>query len=269
MALASMIALTPAARANDIANGSVENGSDPGPSLMALSSGSNAITSWTVSRGDVRYIAGYWSAEDGGRSVALNGTTAGGIAQTFATQPNAVYLVSFYLSGDPFTTPAIKHVRVAAAGASSDFSFDVTPAWDWSMGWTLETWTFTATSSSTTLELYSLDDGSSGPAIDNVTVTLQSSLSVGSGTDFALDPIVPNPAAHGHARFGYFVPRTAPLRLSLFDLTGREVAVVADGIHDPGPYHRDWTAKGIEPGLYFVRLWTPGRVIRSRIAVAP
>ena len=156
MVLASALSAASSACANLLTNGSFETGPSPGAGTLLLSGGSTALTGWVVTRGNVDYVGGSWEAQDGACTVALNGDAAGGVAQSFATYPGALYGVSFYLSGDPFTTPALKHVRLAAADSSADFSFDITPAWPWHMDWTLHEWTFTARTASTTLELYSL-----------------------------------------------------------------------------------------------------------------
>jgi hypothetical protein len=49
------------ARANLIANGSFETGTNPG-TAMQLASGSTAVTGWTVTRASVDYIGTLWSA---------------------------------------------------------------------------------------------------------------------------------------------------------------------------------------------------------------
>src|SRR2546422_581062 len=70
----------------------------------------------------------------------------------------------------------IKRMRVTAAGQSQDYSFDITGRSPNNMGWTTHVWSFTAVDQSTTLEFYSLDTegGDSGPALDDVIVSLSS-----------------------------------------------------------------------------------------------
>lgn len=269
LALAGSLALTSGSYANEISNGSFENGTNPG-TITNLPNGSTAITNWVVSRGNVDYVGNIWLAEDGSRSVGLNGTAAGGVSQTFNTYAGALYGVSFCLSGDPFTSEPMKHLRVTAAGASVDYTYDASVAWFWDMHWELATWSFTANSNSTTLEFYSLDAGDYGPAIDSVDVTVLSDLGVDGGplADFALSPISPNPSS-GPARVDYTVPREAPVRVSVFDVAGREVAVLADGPHRPGRYGVRWDGNGARggAGLYFIRLQAPGRSLTQRLAL--
>lgn len=158
-------------------NGSFESGPNPGASLR-LNPNSTAINGWIVTRNAIDYVGTYWQSSNGGRSLDLNGAGAGGIAQTFATTPGESYVVTFDMAGDPVGAPQIKQMRVTAArpGApaqqGANFSFDVSGRSTNNMGWQTKRWVFTATSTQTTLEFYSLNQGggSSGPALDNVSV---------------------------------------------------------------------------------------------------
>ena len=156
---------------NLLFNGSFEEGPNPGASLR-LNPESTAIMGWTVKGNAIDYVGTYWQSSNGGRSLDLNGAGAGGIAQTFATTPGETYVVTFDMAGDPVGAPQIKQMGVTAAGQSANFSFNVSGRSTNNMGWQTNTWVFTATSTSTTLEFYSLNQGggSSGPALDNVSV---------------------------------------------------------------------------------------------------
>src|SRR5262249_58953915 len=129
---------------------------------------------------------------------ALNGSGPGGIAQSFYTVAGQPYSVDFFMAGDAFSNPILKHMRVAAAGQSQDYEFDAGHSWPWGMGWLPQTFTFTANSSSTTLEFTSLDAGDTGPALDSVVVTGQSPLDVRvNPSAFALAAPYPNPSSRG------------------------------------------------------------------------
>jgi choice-of-anchor C domain-containing protein len=176
----AFMASTPA-EANLLTNGSFEIGPNPG-SFTNLAAGSTAITGWTVSTpGNIDYIGTLWVAADGSRSLDLEGSAGtcavytncpGGIQQTFLTTKGDQYLVTFDLAGNLFALPVIKTVTVSAAGQSKNFSFDITDHSAPSMGWVLDSWTFTATGPSTTLEFYTADKPATGwgPALDNVSV---------------------------------------------------------------------------------------------------
>src|SRR5690349_993210 len=130
-AVASLVAVV--AQAAPFTKGSFETGTAPGAD-MPLTNGSTAVTNWVVTRAGIDYVGSAWVAAAGTRSIALNGADAGGIAQTFTTVPHSIYHVRFYIAGDPGTLPAVKTMRVAAAGQSHDFSKDITGMWEWDPG---------------------------------------------------------------------------------------------------------------------------------------
>ena len=259
-ALAVSAVLAGAARANLVVNPSVETGPSPGMAIP-LPVGSTAIPGWVVTRNAIDYCGDRWDAADGQRSLGLSGLAAGGIAQTIPTVAGGEYTVTFWMGGDAFSSPVMKHLRVTAAAQSQDYEFDATHAWPWGMGWLQKTFLFTASSSSTVLEFYSLDNDSTGPALDNVSMTGPSATTPLSRNGFALAAPRPNPAAR-EVTVAYDVPQSAPVRVTVLDLQGREVAVLASGEHAAGPYVRTWDgARGSErarAGVYFVRLEAPG-----------
>ena len=166
-----------AVEATLIVNGSFELHGDTGPGPIPV--GSDFLTGWIVTRDNVDYIGG---CSNGARCLDLDGSSFGGVAQSFSTQPGIEYLVNFDMSGNPSffdpAEPALKLMRVSAAGFSADFSFLVTGPREGSpTGWVTNEWVFTATSEISVLEFYSLDSieagysGSFGPALDNVAVS--------------------------------------------------------------------------------------------------
>ncbi len=157
---------------NLLTNGSFEL---PGTGdLLTLARGTTSVPGWTVTRDNVDLIFSFWSGSDGRSSLELDGTTAGAIAQTFATTPGTAYTVLFDMAGNPNqSNPFIKSMRVNVAGVSQDFSFDVTGKSPANMGWVARSVNFTATSTSTTLEFASLSPSGNfyGAVVDNVRVT--------------------------------------------------------------------------------------------------
>jgi uncharacterized repeat protein (TIGR02543 family) len=89
-------------------------------------------------------------------------------------------------------------------------------------------------------------------------------------TEFGISALIPNPT-HGDARMVYTVPRTATVKLSVVDVQGREVAVLADGVHAAGRYPVTWsgrTATGrASPGTYFIRYRTPTANLVRRLVL--
>jgi DNA-binding beta-propeller fold protein YncE len=87
-------------------------------------------------------------------------------------------------------------------------------------------------------------------------------------TEFALEPMWPNPG-RGPFVVGFQLPRDAQVRLSVLDLQGREIAVLADGILPAGRHQRTWNGRGpgAAAGIYFARLQADGRTWVRRIAL--
>jgi choice-of-anchor C domain-containing protein len=261
------------AQANVIVNGSFETGPPPSDAVM-LTAGSTAIPGWTVTHTNLDYCGSRWTAFEGSRSLGLNGTNSGGIAQTFTTQIHAQYTVRFWMAGDPATTPVIKQMRVTAAGQSADYEADITGMWAWDPGWNWHLFTFNATAATTTLEFFSLQSGDSGPALDSVDVELNSTVDVPPkpphGFAFTLAPAAPTPLRDA-SRISFTLPAAARARLSVVDIRGREVAVLADGALDSGPHELSWdgvTRGGrVEPGLYFLVLRSAAEQRVQRLVV--
>jgi choice-of-anchor C domain-containing protein len=159
------------ATANIITNGSFENSDssvNPGGGFTTLGSGDTRITGWTVGGNSIDYIGGYWQASDGSRSLDMSGGNAGSISQTLATTAGTTYQVLFDLAGNTDGGNVIKKLRVSAAANTQDYSFDTTGKSHANMGWTTDSFLFTATGGSTTLTFTSLEPNAYGPALDNV-----------------------------------------------------------------------------------------------------
>lgn len=86
----------------------------------------------------------------------------------------------------------------------------------------------------------------------------------------SLARIVPNPT-RGAARIDYTLPTGGTARVSVLDVQGREVQVLARGVHTSGAHQVWWngTASGrpAAPGLYFVRLDARGASRIQRVVV--
>jgi choice-of-anchor C domain-containing protein len=169
------------------------------PSLDATASGTSAAPSaTTVPLLDPSFEHGYtggwtypgtpgqfvdinpnmWQTDDGPGSVDLNGFNPGSVSQSFATFPGVVYTVQFDLAGNPGFPQGVKTLTVSAGSASANYSFSTVGKSVYNMGWTPETFTFTATSTASTLKFQStyvgngqFPDAAQGAALDNVRVT--------------------------------------------------------------------------------------------------
>lgn len=156
----------------ELTNGSLETGPNPGTGWVRIAAGSTTLSGWTVT-GDIDYVSStFWPSADGTRSVDLNHVAAGGISQCFATQSGRSYRVDFSLAGNPERgSPLIKTLRVSAAGTSQDYTFDVSTTSYQNMGWVRRSFAFTANSTCTTVAFTSLTTGALGPAVDAISLT--------------------------------------------------------------------------------------------------
>ena len=101
----------------------------------------------------------------------------------------------------------------------------------------------------------------------SVPVTLRVGVVVATAPDAvpaetALHGATPNPLG-GPGTVRYDLAVSGPVRLSVYDLLGREVAVLADGERAAGTYGVALDAGRLAPGAYVVRL-TAGPVVQSR-----
>ncbi len=78
-------------------------------------------------------------------------------------------------------------------------------------------------------------------------------------TTFALAQNYPNPF-NPSTTVTFDVPTRSVVRVAVYDLLGRVVATLADGMREPGTYRVVWDAQDAPGGVYFVRMTTPNEV---------
>jgi flagellar hook assembly protein FlgD len=62
------------------------------------------------------------------------------------------------------------------------------------------------------------------------------------------------------------VPASAilqPLNISIYDITGRLIETIQNGVSQPGLHTVTWEGRGLPSGVYFLRL-KAGPVVKSR-----
>jgi hypothetical protein len=86
---------------------------------------------------------------------------------------------------------------------------------------------------------------------------------------FALGRVTPNPSRYGQpVTIEYALPKAASIRVSVLDVQGREVAVLANGMTRSGRYRVTWYGDHAPAGLYFVRYQFPvGKAQVQRLAL--
>lgn len=82
----------------------------------------------------------------------------------------------------------------------------------------------------------------------------------------ALHPAYPNPTT-GRAMLDFALPRSERVRLQVFDVLGRHVATLADGVMEAGRHSATLNANLLPPGLYVYRLEAGERTLTQRVTV--
>ncbi|UCD38536.1 MAG: T9SS type A sorting domain-containing protein, partial [Fidelibacterota bacterium] len=75
-------------------------------------------------------------------------------------------------------------------------------------------------------------------------------------TAFSLESSYPNPF-NPSTTIRYQLPRAGEVTLVVYDILGREVAILVDGYTEPGYYEVHWNGRRFPSGTYFTRLTTP------------
>jgi len=83
---------------------------------------------------------------------------------------------------------------------------------------------------------------------------------------FALSTPFPNPF-NSTTTIGYSLPVTGNVSLSVYDLSGREVARLADGVKPAGTHEAVWVADGVASGMYVVALNAGGVMLREKVVL--
>ena len=83
---------------------------------------------------------------------------------------------------------------------------------------------------------------------------------------FALDAAYPNPFADA-TTIGYALPVAAEVRLEVYDMLGRRVAVLVDSLQPAGTHAASLRAAALGSGTYFVRLTADGREATQKLTI--
>ena len=85
-------------------------------------------------------------------------------------------------------------------------------------------------------------------------------------TAFGLSPLAPNPTS-GSSLVSFAVPQRAVVKLTLSDVQGRELAVLANGPREPGRHTALLDASDLPAGIYFLELEAGSVQLRRRVTV--
>ncbi len=84
--------------------------------------------------------------------------------------------------------------------------------------------------------------------------------------ELALFPPAPNPF-NSTTTIGYSLPAAGAVSLTAYDLSGREVARLADGVMSAGAHEAVWVADGMASGVYVVKLDAGGKALMSKVVL--
>jgi len=95
--------------------------------------------------------------------------------------------------------------------------------------------------------------------------------SVEPGTDvgvrYRLHQNYPNPF-NSISNFEIRIAKLTDVSLIVYDLLGREIAIIVNDRLAPGNYTRQWDATGLPSGVYFFRLRAGGEIHSRRLILA-
>ncbi|MCW8810408.1 MAG: T9SS type A sorting domain-containing protein, partial [Ignavibacteriaceae bacterium] len=72
-------------------------------------------------------------------------------------------------------------------------------------------------------------------------------------SEFGLTQNYPNPF-NPVTFIKYEVPKTSPVLIKIYDITGREVAVLVNEVREPGIYQVSFDSKNLASGVYFYKM---------------
>lgn len=81
-----------------------------------------------------------------------------------------------------------------------------------------------------------------------------------------LGPAYPNPF-NPVTRISFFLPEAQNVRVAIYDVAGRLIDVLADGVADPGEHVLEWDARGKASGVYFYTLKTQDETLVRRMTL--
>jgi hypothetical protein len=102
-----------------------------------------------------------------------------------------------------------------------------------------------------------------GTLIFNFSVATEGMTQVGT---YQLAPIYPNPVSTT-ATIGFTLPTAEHARVDVFDLLGRHVGTLADGLRAAGEHTVTLSTIDVPSGVYVVRLATPSTTLTERATV--
>lgn len=99
---------------------------------------------------------------------------------------------------------------------------------------------------------------------DNDIIVLSVRQNIGGPTEFYLNGGFPNPF-NSTIQISFGVSISNLIAMKIFDISGREIAILTEGKHKAGHYKTSWDANSISSGVYFVRLSSTEGVLTQKL----
>ena len=71
--------------------------------------------------------------------------------------------------------------------------------------------------------------------------------------EFSLNQNYPNPF-NPFTNIKFVVPEQSKIKLSVFDILGREISVITNGTYSTGIYSLQWNGSKFSSGIYFLKM---------------
>ncbi|MDI6839999.1 MAG: T9SS type A sorting domain-containing protein [bacterium] len=131
--------------------------------------------------------------------------------------------------------------------------------------WTVPHHTTDTTYVITAISLLAVDENPSNDTLSKTIFVLKvgiEEVAASIPTTYSLSPGVPNPAT-GVVKISYAIPEKGKVKITVYDIVGKLVATVKDGIEEPGYKVALWdmsdaNGKKVQSGVYFYRLEAAG-----------
>ena len=72
-------------------------------------------------------------------------------------------------------------------------------------------------------------------------------------TEYALHPAYPNPF-NPVTTISYDLPKDSEISLTVYDVEGRKINTLSQGLKSAGSHSEEWSANGLPSGVYFIKL---------------
>jgi hypothetical protein len=239
--------------------------------VAAVDKKSAAFTGHVIGTVSVRALATGLTAVPSGVLTVTAGAAAKVRVETLADGTGAV------VPATPVATNAALTVYAITRDASNNFIANATGA-----AWSLQSITggvvaanlaASADSSSATFSSHAVGSAVIRATLGVLAATpsgVVSSTGIagvgGAPVAFALQQNFPNPFTRV-TTIRFAVPKVASVRLSVYDVAGRQVAQLLDEVKSPGEYAVRWESSSVRSGTYFYRLESDGHQMVRKMLV--